>query len=37
MRAKSSKAGLQISHPSSSGDNADFAAGLREDRAVERV
>jgi hypothetical protein len=37
MRAKSSKAGLQISHPSSSGDNADFAAGLREDRAVEGV
>jgi hypothetical protein len=28
---------LQISHPSSSGDNADSAAGLREDRAVKRV
>jgi hypothetical protein len=37
MRAKSSKARLQISHPSSSGDNADSAAGLREDRAIKRV
>src|SRR5205814_4128386 len=37
MGAKPGKAGLQISHPSSPGDNADLAARLCEDWAVKRV
>jgi len=37
MGAKSRKAGLQITHPSPFGDDADFAARLREGRSIKGV